>query len=103
MQRETVISRRKLWSRPASIAGRMAIWRPGKTVKPYQSLRKQPREKPRGSYIQSAAQRKNEERTEGKIREKVTKEEMDIAELKEFLQALREVQTLIQELPALKP
>ncbi|GBM03817.1 hypothetical protein AVEN_231293-1 [Araneus ventricosus] len=58
--------------------------------------------KPRRSYAQAAAaQRKNEEQMEEKTRERETKEEMDIAELKESLQALREVQTLIQEFPTL--
>ncbi|GBN47370.1 hypothetical protein AVEN_245671-1 [Araneus ventricosus] len=53
------------------------------------------------SYGQAEAQRKNEKRTEEKTKKTETKEEMDISELKESLQPLREVQTLIQEFPTL--
>ncbi|GBN23210.1 hypothetical protein AVEN_88764-1, partial [Araneus ventricosus] len=79
--------------------GHLAAW---KGCKALPVLTKTAERRPRRSYAQAvAAQRKNEERTKGKTKETETSEDMDIADLKESLQTLREVQTFIQEFPTL--
>ncbi|GBM43165.1 hypothetical protein AVEN_128490-1 [Araneus ventricosus] len=57
---------------------------------------------PRKSYAQAAAvQKKKEERTEGKDKETKTEKVMDLTDLKESLQDLRETKMLLQEFPTL--
>ncbi|GBO14048.1 hypothetical protein AVEN_275228-1 [Araneus ventricosus] len=77
----------------------LAAW---KGCKALPVLMKTAERRPRRSYAQAvAADRKNEKRTEGKAKETETSKDMDITELKESQQTLREVQTLIQDFPTL--
>ncbi|GBL94127.1 hypothetical protein AVEN_185078-1 [Araneus ventricosus] len=79
--------------------GHFAAW---KGCKALPVTTKPTKRQPRKAYAQAAAvQRIKEERTEEIVKEAKTEKLMDLTDLKDSLQTLREVKMLIQEFPTL--
>ncbi|GBM19681.1 hypothetical protein AVEN_199850-1 [Araneus ventricosus] len=73
----------------------------GKGCKALPIITKTAFRQPRKSYAQASAVQKKKERTDEKAKETTTEKIMDLTDLKESLQALREVKMLLQEFPTL--